>query len=723
MSDERDIDLTALKGLNAPKVSEPARMAALNVAMGAFDDVQIEKAHLDNKKRQDTQENGEAARPRGDRFSFWSSPMTVVSNSLSRLRLSSATPVAGLLVLPIATMSALHFYGVLDPQDAVAPPVPVANETTVADRANGQKALNQDGAISVPGTPSSEILQGAEVGTKPTVRPRPDPSKRVRPAVSPQPFDQLQRDASPNAVQKRARSVRSFSSNQASGQLRMAPAIGRARSRIAPQMSTDKNTRFEDGRVLSVADNPVSTFSADVDTAAYARVRRSLLDGILPSRDVVRVEEMINYFDYDYPVPESREAPFKPTITVMPTPWSAGTQLMHVGIKGFDVPQEERPRANLVFLLDVSGSMRGPDRLPLLVKSFRLLLQKLQADDTISIVTYAGAAGTVLKPTKVSDRATIFAALDRLQAGGGTAGAAGIEQAYALAAQNFVEGGLNRVMLATDGDFNVGISDPDALKQFIGKKRDTGIYLSIFGFGKGNTNDALMQSLAQNGNGQASYIDTLAEAQKVLVEQAGGTLFPIATDVKFQMEFNPAAIAEYRLIGYETRALKREDFNNDTVDAGDIGSGHSVTAIYEITPVGSNAVLNSPLRYGDRQQAAQTSTDISGEIGFLKMRYKLPGETKSKLVEQAVMAGQVQDFDKVAADVRFSVAVAAFGQKLRGQSALRDFDFESINGMAMGARGEDGAGHRSEFSKLVRLAASLTAATAVTKPTSESKSD
>ncbi|MEL6737084.1 MAG: von Willebrand factor type A domain-containing protein, partial [Pseudomonadota bacterium] len=384
MSDERDIDLTALKGLNPPKASDPARMAALNVAMGAFDDLHLEKTQLNEKKLQATQENDGAARPKGDRFSFWSSPMTVLSNSLSRLRLSSTTPAAGLLVLPIATMSALHFYGVLDPQDAVAPPVPAANETAFAGRSNSQIAPDQDTEIPVPGTPSRDILQGPQVETKPAVRPRPDPSKRVRPAVSPKPLDSLQLDASPKAAQKRARRVRSFAGNQVSGQLRVAPAIGRARSMIAPQMSTDKNTRFEDGRVLSVADNPVSTFSADVDTAAYARVRRSLLDGALPSRDVVRVEELINYFDYDYPVPQSRETPFKPTITVMPTPWNAGTQLMHVGIKGFDIPQTERPRANLVFLLDVSGSMRGPDRLPLLVKSFRLLLQKLQADDTIS---------------------------------------------------------------------------------------------------------------------------------------------------------------------------------------------------------------------------------------------------------------------------------------------------------------------------------------------------
>jgi len=695
MTDRTDIDLTTLKGLTAPKADDSARMAALNAAMGAFDEAQLEKTSAA------TQENGDDARPKGVRISFWSSPMSVLSNSLSRLNLSSALPAAGLLMLPLATMSALYIYQ-LDPALNIAPP-PTAESRSVDQTAVDPKPAK--GALQ-----EREAAATQDHTTAPVRKALPEPVIRSQPG------------APVSSKVKRPSSGQSLSG--VAGIQNMITSGGRSRhySRpaspmVVPQMSTDKNTRFEDGRVLSVADNPVSTFSADVDTAAYARVRRSIMDGALPPRDMVRVEELVNYFDYSYPLPESRETPFKPTITVMPTPWNAGTQLMHVGIKGFDIPQVERPKANLVFLLDVSGSMRAPDRLPLLVKSFRLLLQKLQADDTISIVTYAGAAGTVLKPTKVSDRAAIFAALDRLQAGGSTAGAAGIEQAYALAAQNFVKGGLNRVMLATDGDFNVGISDPEQLKQYIATKRESGIYLSIFGFGKGNTNDVLMQKLAQNGNGQAAYIDTLAEAQKVLVEQAGGTLFPIATDVKFQMEFNPAEIAEYRLIGYETRALKREDFNNDKVDAGDIGSGHAVTAIYEITPVGSDAVLNTPLRYGDKPASGAAQGTAKGEIGFLKMRYKLPGETKSRLVEQAVSASQVTPIEKASADVRFSVAVAAFGQKLRQQSAVSDYSFEAINALASDARGNDVSGHRSEFSKLVRLAASLKAsATAPAKP-------
>ena len=469
----------------------------------------------------------------------------------------------------------------------------------------------------------------------------------------------------------------------------------------APSQSLEKYTAFDDSPVKSVATTPVSTFSIDVDTASYARVRAALNAGNLPPKDMVRVEEMINYFDYSYPLAETRDQPFKPTISIMPTPWNEHTKLMHIGIQGFDVERIEQPKSNLVFLLDVSGSMNHADKLPLLIKSFRLLLQKLNPEDTVSIVTYAGRAATVLEPTKAAERDVIVDALNNLQAGGSTGGAQGIEQAYRLAKKNFVKHGVNRVMLATDGDFNVGISDPNQLKDFIAKKRKSGIFLSVFGFGRGNYNDALMQSLAQNGNGQAAYIDTLAEAQKALVEEAGSTLFPIATDVKIQMEFNPAKIAEYRLIGYETRALKREDFNNDKVDAGDIGAGHSVTAIYEITPVGSPAVLNDPLRYGEKKVVAGASE----EIGFLKMRYKLPGESQSKLITTPLV--EKQNDPVVSNDARFSVAVAAFGQKLRGQSAVSEMTYEDIAAMAQNAKGGDPFGYRSAFIQLVRMAGSL----------------
>ncbi|WP_106796387.1 VWA domain-containing protein [Rhizobium sp. H4] len=462
--------------------------------------------------------------------------------------------------------------------------------------------------------------------------------------------------------------------------------------------------------IKSVATDPVSTFSADVDSASYSFVRRSLTGGAMPDPQSVRVEEMINYFPYDWPRPENAEQPFKATVTVMPTPWNHDTELMHVAIKGYDIAPATAPHANLVFLIDVSGSMDEPDKLPLLKSSFRLLVNRLKADDTVAIVTYAGNAGTVLEPTRVSERAKILSAIDRLEAGGSTGGAEGIEAAYDLAQKAFVKDGVNRVMLATDGDFNVGPSSDEDLKRIIEEKRKEGIFLTVLGFGRGNLNDSLMQTLAQNGNGSAAYIDTLAEAQKTLVEEAGSTLFPIAKDVKFQVEFNPERIAEYRLIGYETRALKREDFNNDRVDAGDIGSGHSVTAIYEITPKGSPAVMNDDLRYGaaDRASAETPSSAHQGELAFVKMRYKRPGEDKSTLITTPVDDNnKVATIDAAPQDVRFSVAVAAFGQKLSRTSALDAYSYQAIGDLAAASRGADAFGYRSDFLGLVRLADGL----------------
>jgi Ca-activated chloride channel family protein len=431
-----------------------------------------------------------------------------------------------------------------------------------------------------------------------------------------------------------------------------------------------------------------------------------LKEGFLPQADTVRVEEMVNYFPYDWKGPETAETPFNSTVTVMPAPWNAQHKLMHVAIKGYDVQPAAQPKANLVFLIDVSGSMNEPDKLPLLQSAFRLLVNKLQPDDTVSIVTYAGNAGTVLEPTKASDKTKILAAIDGLQPGGSTAGEAGIREAYRLAQQSFVKDGINRVMLATDGDFNVGQTDDDDLKRLVEDKRKTGVFLSVLGFGRGNLNDQMMQTIAQNGNGTAAYIDTLAEAEKVLVEDASSTLFPIAKDVKIQVEFNPQKVAEYRLIGYETRALNREDFNNDRVDAGDIGSGHSVTAIYEITPKGAAQQID-PLRYGE---AATANGDVANadEYAFVKIRYKLPDAETSKLITSAVTASnEVASFDAAGEDQRFSIAVAAFGQKLRNEDAMSDFGYGRIMDMASAARGSDPFGYRSEFLALIRLASAL----------------
>ncbi len=477
-----------------------------------------------------------------------------------------------------------------------------------------------------------------------------------------------------------------------------------------PEESGDKFAAFESNPVKSVAAEPVSTFSIDVDTASYAFVRRSLSQGHLPNPDAVRVEEMVNYFDYNYPGPESAEAPFKPSVAIYPTPWNKETKLLHIGLKGHDILAAQKPKSNLVFLLDVSGSMQSRDKLPLLKSAFRLLVNQLGENDSVSIVTYAGNAGTVLEPTKGSEKHKILAALDGLRSGGSTAGAQGIRQAYALAQQAFIKDGVNRVILATDGDFNVGITSIDKLKAYIAERRKSGIFLSVLGFGRGNYNDALMQTLAQNGNGNAAYIDTLNEARKVLVEEASSTLFPIAKDVKIQIEFNPARVSEYRLIGYETRALRREDFNNDKIDAGDIGSGHTVTAIYEMVPAGSSAKLIDDLRY---QKPETPAADVkpagpSDEFAFLKLRYKLPKEDVSKLITVPVTtAVEKPDAGALSTDMRFAAGVAAFGQKIRGSAYLGTYSYDDILNLTSGARGPDTFGYRAEFLNLVRLAKSL----------------
>lgn len=467
----------------------------------------------------------------------------------------------------------------------------------------------------------------------------------------------------------------------------------------------DRFEHREPNPVKVAAEEPVSTFSIDVDTASYAFVRRALNNGHLPQKDAVRIEEMINYFDYDYAVPKSRTKPFKPSVAVYPTPWNKDTRLLHIGIKGHDVTGSEKPRTNLVFLIDVSGSMSTPDKLPLLKNSLKMLVEELEPQDTVAIAVYAGAAGTVLEPTKIKDKGKIIAALERLQAGGSTAGGEGIRLAYALAEANFDRDAVNRVILATDGDFNIGIRNPEELKGFVERKRKTGIYLSVLGFGQGNYNDELMQKLAQNGNGNAAYIDTLNEARKVLADEANSTLFTIARDVKIQVEFNPARVAEYRLIGYESRILKREDFNNDKVDAGDIGAGHAVTAIYEITPVGSKSRLVEDLRYG--KAAAPAKEGKGEEYAFLKIRYKLPGEKESRLITQSIdnkaAYGKIEDAPD---DIRFAAAVAAFGQILKGAPYLKDFGPDDVIALAEPARGRDRFGYRSEFVNLVRLAKS-----------------
>jgi Ca-activated chloride channel family protein len=443
--------------------------------------------------------------------------------------------------------------------------------------------------------------------------------------------------------------------------------------------------------------DPVSTFSIDVDTASYAIVRNSIMRGQLPPADAVRVEEMINYFPYDYAAPEAGGNPFQPTVSVMQTPWNADTQLVHIALQGELPVVADRPALNLVFLIDTSGSMSDPSKLPLLKQSFLLMLDKLRPEDEVAIVEYAGSAGQVLAPTPASERSKIRDALNSLGAGGSTNGQGGLQQAYTIAESMTKDGEVSRVLLATDGDFNVGLSDPSELKDYIAKKRGTGTFLSVLGFGRGNLNDQTMQTLAQNGNGTAAYIDTLSEAQKVLVDQLSGALFTIASDVKVQVEFDPTQIAEYRLIGYETRALNREDFNNDNVDAGDLGAGHTVTALYEITPVGSPARMTDPLRYD-----AEQVTEERAELGFLKLRYKEPGATTSQLIETPILRSAA-----ASTEAQFAVAIAGFGQILRDTTYLGDWSLSDAIILATESKGEDTFGYRAEAIQLMRLAESL----------------
>ena len=470
-------------------------------------------------------------------------------------------------------------------------------------------------------------------------------------------------------------------------------------------VNRENYAHFDDNPVKRIMEAPVSTFSIDVDTGAYANVRRFLNQGSLPVKDAVRVEEMINYFSYDYPLPPDKAQPFSITTEMAATPWNRETFLLHVGLKGYEVDVNHRPPANLVFLVDVSGSMMSPDKLPLLKSGLKLLVQQLRARDRVSLVVYAGSTGTVLEPTPGDQKGKILAALESLTASGATNGGAGIRLAYAMAEQAHIPGGINRVLLATDGDFNVDTVNFEALKNLIEEKRKTGISLTTLGFGTGNYNDHLMEQLADAGNGHYAYIDTLKEANKVLVTEIASTLQIIAKDVKIQIEFNPAAVAEYRLIGYENRALKREDFNNDKVDAGDVGAGHTVTAIYEIALVDGRGMRLEPLRYGSESKTIKVNKD---ELAWLRLRYKLPDGESSRLIEQPLKTVDIRkSLAKASDNFRFSAAVSAFGQVLRGGTYTDDFGYDDIVKLAQGASGKDTFGYRGEFVTLVNLAKSL----------------
>ena len=545
---------------------------------------------------------------------------------------------------------------------------------------------------------SAACAEQSEQQTGQLEPPPPEPPQ-IAPLVEPNQAEQ-QRQIEP-AAKLRARAVYETMSDSAVGVL---PTSGG----FTPGYQVDRENylHYPDNGVKRVAEDPVSTFSIDVDTAAYANMRRMLSqEGRLPPADAIRLEEMINYFSYNYASPQEGAQPFSINTELAPAPWSNRHQLLQIGLQGYEPAMAQRPPANLVFLVDVSGSMQSANKLGLVKKSLRLLVNKMTAEDRIALAVYAGAAGTVLESTPGNQKATILAAIDGLQAGGSTHGSAGIDLAYALAEQHRIEEGINRVIIASDGDMNVGTVNIEALKDLIERKREKGIALTTLGFGAGNYNYALMEQLADVGNGNASYIDSMQEAQKVLVNEMQSTLLTIASDVKIQLEFNPAVVSEYRLIGYENRLLNREDFDNDKIDAGDIGAGHTVTALYEIVLAGSGGERIGDLRYS---KPASREHGNSNELAFVKLRYKQPGQDQSLLVSQAISKdGLRSSISEGSADLRFAASVAGFGQLLKGGSFTGSWSYSDALVLARNARGQDPHGYRSEFLHLIELAQSL----------------
>ena len=483
-------------------------------------------------------------------------------------------------------------------------------------------------------------------------------------------------------------------------------SIGRTPACMSPVM-TWQSPGFEsydnitENDWLSTLDKPLSTFSVDVDAASYGNVRRFITSGQLPPVDAVRIEELINYFDYDYPDPRGRH-PFSITTEVAECPWNPENKLVHIGLQGMRIAVEDLPPSNLVFLIDVSGSMNQPDKLPLLKSSFRLLVDQLRAQDRVAIVVYAGAAGLVLPSTCGNDKEQILCAIDRLQAGGSTAGGAGIQLAYQTAQENFLEDGNNRIILATDGDFNVGMSSDGDMVRLIEGKRRSGVFLTVLGFGEGNLKDSKMEGIADKGNGHYAYIDNIVEAKKVLINEMGATLLTIAKDVKLQVEFNPARVSSYRLVGYEDRLLQDRDFDDDTKDAGEIGAGHSVTALYEITLTHrEDDRAGRPLKYSDRtvRDGAYRSTDLL----TVSFRYKAPTESESRLLSQVVKDRNTR-FSDASNNFRFSAVVAEFGMILRDSPHRGDATMAEVIATARAAKDRDPHGYRAEFVSLAETA-------------------
>ena len=677
MTDDEDLNRLRDHLRAAPPPPDPAaRMAALEAALAGFDILQ-----------QAPQGSEAPPRPIPDRpkRSGWIGGVLDMLKTLSHapLRKGFLMGTSSLAVLAVAVIA-------LGPSLREAPPEGPLYASP--DPEPAQSAQNAPAPETPLAQPMAKSVDAPEPGpvTEPMAAPQEALALEAEAPLAEAPVAETL--AAPSPVAPSSGGVMVEQARRMA-----APGFGGGEdAAVALPADTEAFAHADANPVKAVDEAPVSTFSVDVDTASYAVIRQSLEAGHLPPKEAVRIEEMVNYFPYAYPQPEG-DAPFRPEVTVFQTPWNPGTRLVRIGLQGRSAEVTARPPLNLVFLVDTSGSMEDPRKLPLLQQALRLVLPQLRPEDQVAIIAYAGSAGVVLPPTTASDTATITAALEGLTSGGGTAGEAGLAQAYALAARMQAEGEVSRILLATDGDFNLGLSDPEALKDFVAEKRKSGTYLSVLGFGRGNLDDATMQALAQNGNGIAAYIDTAQEARKVLVDQLSGALFPLADDVKVQVEWNPAAIAEYRLIGYETRALAREDFNNDRVDAGEIGAGLQVTALYEVTAPDSAARLTDPLRYGS------PPAGDAGELGFLRLRWKAPGASDSRLIEAPIPA----TLSEADSEARFAAAIAGFGQLLTGAPYLGDWGWRDAIALAEAARGDDPFGYRIEAVNLMRLAGTL----------------
>lgn len=587
-------------------------------------------------------------------------------------------------LIPVLLLVAL--FGCSEPKKDEAPKKQEQTSTAAVDAEVKSQSAAQPAPEPAPAPPQEERLKSKEL------------EEGVRQAAAEQAdnliADNNQRDAAAGNV--------SLRTSKAVPAVLYESRIGLSAPIVqspAPQWNTESYNAVNENGFIRTANDPLSTFSIDVDTASYSNVRRFINQGQMPPPGAVRIEEMINYFSYSYPQPDG-EHPFSVTTELGPCPWKNGHKVVRIGLKAKDIDKKDLPPSNLVFLIDVSGSMSDANKLPLLKQAMKMLVRQLNAKDRIAIVVYAGSDHLALEPTPGSDQGTIFNAIDSLGAGGSTHASSGIVTAYQLAAQTFMPGGNNRVILASDGDFNVGVTSRDALQKLIEEKRQSGIYLTVLGFGMGNYHDDTMEILADKGNGNYAYIDNLLEAKKVMVKEMSGTLFALAKDVKIQVEFNPVKVGAYRLIGYENRALADEDFNDDKKDAGEIGVGHTVTALYELIPVGGQDVPSvDPLKY-QQTDTKPAQAALANELMTVKLRYKPLQSDKSVLLDTVVQDND-SSLDKTSNDFRFAAAVAGYGMLLTGSEQAGGLNWQQVLDLAKNARGQDEDGWRAEFIRLV----------------------